>query len=135
MRQCDAAEKRKPLFLSWGKLQKASLIFNISLRKGHPYYTPKLQASAQRLKSRCCLAACRLENLSFASPPCLHSDLFASSSAQALGSPLVVLHFVILRFSLRFFGCVLPVRVSHTPKASFLVHLSLAPLLHFSFYL
>lgn len=31
-----------------------------------------------------------------------HSDWLASSFAQAFGSPLVVLHFVILRFSLRF---------------------------------
>ena len=98
----------------------------------------------------------RLENLSFTSPPCLHSDWFASSFAQAFGSPLVVLHFLLLRFSLpssdsrgptfisdfivssrfwaahlvssaithcwkplRLFGCVLPVRLSHTPKASF----------------
>lgn len=42
----------------------------------------------------------RLENLSFTSPPCLHSDWFASSFAQAFGSPLVVLHFLLLRFSL-----------------------------------
>lgn len=42
----------------------------------------------------------RLENLSFTSPPCLHSDWFASSFAQAFGSPLVVSHFLLLRFSL-----------------------------------
>lgn len=55
--------------------------------------------SAMRLKSRCCLLlAGRLENLSFASPPCLHSDWFASSFEAWFA--LVVLHFVILRFSL-----------------------------------
>lgn len=40
MRQCDAAEKRKPLGIGWGKLQKRAfffLILNISFRKGHPY--------------------------------------------------------------------------------------------------
>ena len=54
MRKCDAAEKRKPLFLSnISKVEvgensktkvpkKAYLILNISFRKGHPYYTPKL---------------------------------------------------------------------------------------------
>jgi len=52
-----------PFLLGWYRLgktpklgfQKAYLIFHISFRKGHPYYTPKLQASAQRLFSRCCL--------------------------------------------------------------------------------
>jgi len=54
-----------PFLLGWYRLgktpklgfQKAYLILNrsISFRKGHPYYTPKLQASAQRLFSRCCL--------------------------------------------------------------------------------
>lgn len=43
MRQCDAAEKRKPLGIGWGKLQTKQkralffLILNISFRKGHPY--------------------------------------------------------------------------------------------------
>lgn len=62
------------------------LILNISFRKGHPY---PLNYKLAR-KGRCCFFFfCRLENLSFASPPCLHSGWFASSFAQALGSPLL----------------------------------------------
>lgn len=96
MRQCDAAEKRKPLGIGWGKLQTKQkralffLILNISFRKGHPYpLNYKLARNGFSAVVACCFFFCRLENLSFASPPCLHSGWFASSFAQALGSPLL----------------------------------------------
>ena len=82
--------------------RKKSLPYIILIKyklKGHPYLNYKLARNGFSAVVACCLQA---RNLSFASPPCLHSDWFASSFAQALGSPLVVLHFVILRFSLRF---------------------------------
>lgn len=82
------------------KTKKLTLLekFDFTKTKGHPYYTPKLQASAQRLFSRCCLL---LAGSKISLSPLLPVSILIDSFFP-VGSPLVVLHFVILRFSLPF---------------------------------
>ena len=161
MWQCDAAE-RKPLGIGWGKLQtKKGLLLpymKSKFQKGAPL-PPKLQASAQRLFSRCCLLLFLQAQKSLFRLPSLSPFWlirFFLLRASAWFAPFVLHFFVILRFSLRFsdsrdptfisylfqcqlhvlggpsgqfsyhcwkplrlFGCVLPVRVSHTPHLFF----------------
>lgn len=77
MRQCDAAEKRKPLGIGWGKLQTKQkralffLILNISFRKGHPYpLNYKLARNGFSAVVACCFLQARksLFRLSSLSP-------------------------------------------------------------------
>lgn len=120
MRQCDAAEKRKPLGIGWGKLQtKKGLILpyiKSKFEKGASL-PPKLQASAQRLFSRCCFfflqARKYLFRLSSLSPFWL-IRLFLRASAWF--APFVLHFFVIPRFSLRFSDSRDPTLISYLFK-------------------
>ena len=110
MRQCDAAEKRKPLGIGWGKLQTKQkralffLILNISFRKGHPYpLNYKLARNGFSAVVACCFfflqARKSLFRLSSLSPFWLIRFFLRASAWFA---PFVLHFFVILRFSLRF---------------------------------
>lgn len=69
MQQCDAAEKCKPLGIGWGKLQTKKGLILPYIK--YPY--PLNYKLARKGFSAVVASFCRIKNISFASPPYLHS--------------------------------------------------------------